>query len=248
MTDRRQNFQDPWRFVPRGWSAGPWPRLSPVLLATARSCTNLISGGPLLTVLCVLLFSWSWTWSGTLEAVILAKSVYVLAMILAGLSIIVMTFRPGRDPERHRQFQRERTISRRLAGTVVIMAIMLWVLQSPSAPGALLSLPGLAVPLSGLCVVGVVMLMQAARLMDEMERSILSEAAALTAVVLTSLLIVWTLCKPQFNLPGIDPSWAIFAATQVFFAILWVFVVLLRTERWDPADYLGWDARHERQL
>ena len=248
MNDRRQNFQDPWRFVPKGWSAGPWPRLSPVFLATARSCTNLVSGGPLLTVLCVLLLSWSWTWSAIHEAVLLAKWVYVLAMTLAGLSIIGMTFRPGREPERHQKFHRERSVARGMAGAVVIMAIVLWVLLSPSIPGAFQPLPSLALPLSGLCAIGVIMLLQAVRLMDEMERSILSEAAALTAVVLTSVFMVWTLCKPQFNLPDIDPSWALFTATQVFFAILWVFVVLLRTERWDPADYLGWDARHERQV
>ena len=245
----------PVRVIPRGWSTGPWPRLSPVILMAARMCTSFVSGGVLSGALFIVLFgclqalfSETWSWFHLYEGIQLWVFLQMLYMVVAGISIIVMTFRPGRDPERHARFARARTIARLMGGVVMILGVILWGLLSPYLPGVYDADNSLGVPLSALCVVGVVMLMKAVRRMDEMERGILSEAAALTGVAMFSLFTVWTLCERQFDLPGVAAPWLVFMASQVLFTILSSFVFFLRTERWDPADYLGWDARHERQF
>ena len=247
--------RQPVRVIPRGWSAGPWPRLSPVILMAASTCTSLVSGGVLSGALFVILvgclhvlLSDTWSWSHLYGGIQSWVFLQLLSMVLAGISIIVMTFRPGRDPERHARFARARTIARLMAGVVMILGVILWALMSPYLPGLYEADNSLGAPLSVLCMVGVVMLMKAVRRMDEMERGILSEAAALTGVAMISLLTVWTLCERQFDLPGIAAPWLVYIASQVFFTILSSFVFFLRTEKWHPADYLGWDARHERQF
>lgn len=255
MTPDHDPKPQPVRVIPRGWTAGPWPRLSPVILMAASMCTSFVSGGVLSGALFIILFgclhvllSDTWSWSHLYEGIQLWVLVQMLSMVFAGISIIVMTFRRGSDPERHAGFARARTIARLMAGVVMILGVILWGLMSPYLPGVYDADNSLSLPLSALCVVGVIMLMKAVRRMDEMERGILSEAAALTGVAMISLLTVWTLCERQFDLPGIAAPWVVFMASQIFFTILSSFVFFLRTEKWDPASYLGWDARHERQF